>query len=466
MIKLLAETPRDQEMIEKFQRAYENLKKFVDRQNKRIRDLEEQLEEYRKRHPATVGMKNGKAYGIAVASSAASEQDDLPGGLPDGRNPGAQPGHKGHSRSVPRITDRIKVKASQFTCPECSSQLVRKGIRTRVIEDIPIVEPRIVQYRIERMYCKHCGKIFEPEIEDAFPNARFSIRTMLIAAYFKISMRMSLENVSATMKEVFGIQISEGEIQGMLYQLSDSLGSEYGKLLDAVRRAPSRNMDTTSWRENGENLDMWTFVTRGEAIFHIAKSNNHEVALDLLGKHRGTDIHDRFKAFDTLARKTKNSQQYCWSHIICDAKELEEFYGDEGRRIKRSLQTVYDEAKKFNGHGTMEDVEKLHHKLVFLLDSDYDHSRSRKFADNLLKRRKEWLFRFVMDPDVEPINNRAERALRPAVIYRKVSGGTRSHRGSVAYERIHSVFYTTKLRKKSFLRDVPDMLDRKDPHPG
>ena len=88
----------------------------------------------------------------------------------------------------------------------------------------------------------------------------------------------------------------------------------------------------------------------------------------------------------------------------------------------------------------MKDVENLHHKLVFLLDSDYDHKRSRRFVENLLKRRKEWLFNFVMDPHVEPTNNRAERALRSSVIYRKVSGGSRSERGAEIYTRIYSVY--------------------------
>jgi hypothetical protein len=58
----------------------------------------------------------------------------------------------------------------------------------------------------------------------------------------------------------------------------------------------------------------------------------------------------------------------------------------------------------------MQDVEELYQKLVFLMDSDYEHKRSRRFVGNLLKRKKEWLFNFVMDPDVELTNNRAERS--------------------------------------------------------
>ncbi|MGC8618842.1 MAG: IS66 family transposase, partial [Thermoplasmata archaeon] len=71
----------------------------------------------------------------------------------------------------------------------------------------------------------------------------------------------------------------------------------------------------------------------------------------------------------------------------------------------------------------------------------------------------------VVDPNVEPINNRAERALRPSVIYRKVSGGTRSPRGSKTYDTLLSIFHTQKLRR-NFLRDLPKLIPRKDPHPG
>ncbi|EQD62955.1 transposase, unclassified family protein, partial [mine drainage metagenome] len=197
---------------------------------------------------------------------------------------------------------------------------MRRGFRKRVIEDVPPVTPRIVQYRIERMYCTKCRKFHEPDVDIALPGATLSIRAMLIVAFFKTGMRMSIEDVSMTMREIFDLSISEGEVPNILSQLSESIGPEYDKLLEQIRDAPSRHMDTTSWRVNGENHDLWTFVTKSEAIFRITKSNNHEVPLAVLGDHKGTDVHDRHSAFETLAKKTGNDQQYCWSHIICDAK--------------------------------------------------------------------------------------------------------------------------------------------------
>ena len=170
------------------------------------------------------------------------------------------------------------------------------------------------------------------------------------------------------------------------------------------------------------------------------------------------DIHDRHSAFETFASKSRNNQQYCWSHIICDGKELEEFYGEEGAGIKRTLQTIFHEAKEYHGHGTMKDVEKLHHDLTFLLTSHYEHKKSQIFVENLLKLKKEWLLQFVMNPHVEPTNNRAEGCIRSSVIYRKVSGGPRTERGAEIYTKLYPIYYTSKLRGKNFITDTSSII--------
>ena len=465
MIKLLAETPKDQEMLDKFRRAYENLKKIVDKLEDENRKLRDELNEYRKRHPATVGVKNGKTYDIAVPQDVKPDITDHENHEnhenTGKREPGAQKGHPGHFRIRKKPTESIRIHLDLKECPECHSSLRRKGSRSRIIEDIPVIKPDIIEYRMDRLYCTKCHRLYEPEIPDAFPNATFSLRTMLTVAYFRIGMRMSIENTSAPMSQVFGIHISEGEIQNILSQISDDLGNGgYEELLAAVRNAQSRHMDSTSWRINGNPYNLWTFLTKTEAIFHISRGNGHDVPMEVLGEHNGTDVHDRHSAFETLAKETGNNQQYCWSHIICDAKELEEFYGEEGGRIKRALQKIHNEGKEFKGHGTMDDVDKLHHDLVFLLDTDYEHPKCRNFVKNLLKRKKEWIFAFVMDPEVESTNNRAERALRPSVIYRKISGGSRSDRGADIYTKIFSVYYTSKLRGKNFITDTSSVIKR------
>jgi hypothetical protein len=219
MARFLAETPRDQEMIDRLVEKNRKLKEEIGR-------LEKEINEYKKRHPSTVRMQKGKACLIT---------EEHPRKNGSTKYPGVQPRHRGYFREVPRITERITFRAGEFTCPICSSTIVRNGIRKRVIEDIPEIRTRVVQYRIKRMYRKNCGKTYEPQIPEALPNTRLSLRAMLIASYFRIAMRMNLENVSATMKEVFRLKISVGEVQDILYQLSDALGDEYKNLLKSVR---------------------------------------------------------------------------------------------------------------------------------------------------------------------------------------------------------------------------------------
>ena len=95
---------------------------------------------------------------------------------------------------------------------------------------------------------------------------------------------------------------------------------------------------------------------------------------------------------------------------------------------------------------------------TFMWMQHYEHKRLRRFVENLLKPKRERIFRFVIDPDVEPTNNRAEGALGSSVIYRKVSGGSRSERVAEIYTKIYSIYYTTKLRGKNFIADTPSII--------
>ena len=102
MILLAADTKRDQEMIDKFQRAYENLKKIADRLEDEKRKLKQELKEYRKKHPSNVGVKNGKTYDIAVSGDV--QPESIIHEMTEKRKPGAQPGHKGHFRIRSKIS--------------------------------------------------------------------------------------------------------------------------------------------------------------------------------------------------------------------------------------------------------------------------------------------------------------------------------------------------------------------------
>lgn len=148
MIKLLAETPRDQEMLDKFRRAYVNLKKIVDKLEEENRKLREELNEYKKRHLSSIGVNNGKTYDIAVPQDVKPEGIDHENN--EKRKSGAQPDHPWHFRMRKKPTESIRIHLDLKECPECHSSLKRKGSRKRTIDDIPVIKSEIVEYRMDR----------------------------------------------------------------------------------------------------------------------------------------------------------------------------------------------------------------------------------------------------------------------------------------------------------------------------
>lgn len=447
--KLSDENKELKKKIEELNRkkaAIEKEKEIIERELESVR---KEFEEYKARHPETVGVKNGKPYILKPPTK-----------MQDPKKPGAKPGHKPFFRKMPdRIDATVMVPVE--ICPHCGRKNLSdlQEVRERTIEDIPICKPVVTRYRIERRYCRDCKCIVESGVKEVLPKARLGLRLMLMVTWLKIGLRMTEEAIPKVMYASFGITISEGEVISILSQVASAFGPYYDKLIQDIRNAPARNMDETSWRVDGENAYLWAFITKGEALYVIASSRSHEVPLKVLGsKPRGVDIHDRFSAYETLARKTGNRpQQVCWAHILGDTKELEQFHGEEGAIIHRALKKTFEEAMVFNHKGTADDVEKLFHSMKFRIERQYSSSHCGKFVKNLLEY-KDQLFVFVTNPDVDATNNAAERGLRPSVVARKISGGTRSKRGSEIYQTLISVVHTFRQRGQDLLSHGPKIL--------
>jgi transposase-like protein len=427
--------------IEKLRRENEELEKKLDK-------VKKEFEEYKARHPETVGVKHGKPYVIRSSNTS-----PLP------KKPGARKGHKPHFRPMPKQIDDV-CPVPVLACPLCEGTDLSdvQEVRERTIEDIVIPRPRVTRYAIERRYCRHCKKLVETPVTAALSGARLGIRVMLVVVWLKIKLRLTEEAIPELLEKLFGLKISEGEVVHILAQIANAFGPYYEQLVQEIRKAPARYIDETSWRINGKNVWLWAFVTKGEALYKIALRRNHNVPLDVLGeKHNGVDVHDRFSAYKALARKTGNTQQDCWAHIINDTKELAQFYGEEGEHIHQVIKKTYECAKAYDHKGTDEDIEKLFQDMADELNRPYKSQHCHKFVVNLLKE-KDNLFEFVKNPEVDGTNNAAERAIRPAVVARKISGGSRSPRGAEIYERLISVIHTLRARDQNILEHGPLIL--------
>jgi len=415
--------------------------------------LIEKFNEYMYLHPNRVGVKSGKAYEIKQSITENQKCNNPNKSLHNKRKPGGQPGHKGHSRKKPEYITRTEI-VDPTLCPHCGNHDMSEiqETRRRIVEDVPIPQPIVTEYTIHRRYCRCCKKLVEEPILSALPNAKLGLNVMLIVVWLKIGMRLTEEAIPQILEQLCRIRISEGEVSNICTMIAKEFGEYYAQLEEEVRQAHARYIDETSWRENGNNLWMWAFVTKWVIFYKIANSRGHQVPLEVLGKNpNGVDVHDRFRAYNKLEKETGNRpQQYCWFHILGDSKELAEIYGDEGEFIHNGLKEIFDEANKFEHKGTPKDVEKPIERLGQVLDRSFNNLKCRKFSNTIFKERDK-LFQFVTNPDVDGTNNRAERAIRPNVVYRKMSGGTKSEVGTKRYAVLGSVFQTLKLNGCNFV---------------
>lgn len=425
------------------------LEEKIDALTYELENVKNKFEMYKKRHPPNTGVKHGKPYFFKSSSKSIKQG-----------TPGAKKGHKAHFRPLPEQIDEVW-HIPTHVCPDCGGMDLSENVqetRTRVYEEIPICDPIAVKLLIERRYCRHCKKLVESPVSWVLPGARISLQTMLVVVWFKIHLRMTEEVIPQVLHRLFGLKISEGEVICILDQVTKAFGSYYQQLICDVREAPTRNIDETGWRIMGMNANLWVFVSKGITLYKTSFSRSHEVPLKVLGKkHKGVDVHDRFSAYKTLAKKTKNIQQDCWMHIIKNAEELAYFSGEEGGHIFNVVRETYWIAKSFDHKGTDDEIEKLFKWMKQSLDYPYKSHKCNMFVYNLLKEKNN-LFEFVKNPEVDGTNNAAERALRPAVIARKVSGGSRSEKGAKNYEILMSIVQTLHQNGKNLVDHGSDIL--------
>lgn len=365
---------------------------------------------------------------------------------------GQKKGHEGYSRYIPERIDEVKPLDSE-ECPDCGEKLSGiQDVRARTITDIEI-NVKNVQYIIHRRYCKNCAKIVEPEMTDALPNARFSLRLMLWIMFMKIEIRMPSNKITEFF-DLIGLEISDGEIYNILNQLREVYGEYYKSLLNRMREAKSKHIDETSWRINGINNWLWIFINKEVALFVVDKHRSSDVPMKTLGNQKDKFVTtDRHSAYNVLVEKTGCLQQVCWTHLIRNSKDLAEHYS-EAKYIHKRMKYIYHRAKEG------EKKERLLHWIDLIASRAYKSSHVYKFVKSICRNHREDLFRFVENPNVSPSNNLAEQGLRQGVVIRKVSGGSRSNNGAETTAKLLSVVQTMKMQEGNILDNLTNLLQK------
>ena len=281
---------------------------------------------------------------------------------------------------------------------------------------------------------------------------------MLFVCFQHFGLALTNNKIQLELLTYFGIKVSLGEISHIITKTGKLFGPKFNQLKQEIRETVYHHEDETGWRKSGKNHWLWAFISEETALFKVAKSRGHKVPKSIIGKdYGGTVSSDGHSAYNKLEDKTLCTQQKCWVHILRNSKKLAKAH-NEGKYLHKKLKEIFQEAKVYEKEQQFERVPELITKIQKLASRRYKHSEARKFINSLAVRHKYNLFRFVGNKHIKADNNTAERAIRKAVIIRKISGGNRSHAGAIATERMLSFVQTCKLQNKDFFLEGRNYL--------
>lgn len=402
------------------------------------------------------------------SNSSKPPSSDPPGvprreGEPSDRRRGGQPGHKHHKRELLPAEQVSKVvECVPPRCHRCRARLVGldgEPRRSQVIE-VPPIRPHVTEYREHELGCDECGArtrgVLPPEAGATFGPRLKSLIAVCTGGY-RLSKRVTQELLS----DFLGVRLALGSVCNIEREVSEALDGPVEEAREYVRQQPVVHADETGWREAKGRAWLWTAASALVTVFQIAKSRGAGVAKQMLGEDfSGFLVVDRWAAYEWVPLR-----QLCWSHLVRDFQGFVDRGGTGGalgtklleaaRAMFRLWHRVRDDTLQWSTfQRRMQPVEQ---RILRLLRKAALRAEPRTagMAREMLDQ-ADYLWTFVSNEGIDPTNNAAERAIRPAVLWRKGSFGTDTAEGSRFAERILTAVTTLKQQRRPLL----DYLER------
>ncbi len=376
------------------------------------------------------------------------------------RKRGAQPGHPGKARTLlspDQITQAHDCPPGP--CPACGGAMRITGLRARhQVIDLPKLAPVVTEYRLFAGTCQACGCACEASLPPGVSARVTGPRLLAAIGTFTGGYHLSKRQVQGVLADLFGIALSVGAISQSEAEIGDALAGSVADAHAHVQQAPIVHADETGHKQCGSRQWLWLVMAGAVAVFFAAATRSAQAARAALGEgFAGILVSDRYGAYAWVEAQRR---QLCWAHLLRDFAKMAERSGQPGKigdelimcteRMFRFWHRVRDgtlSREMFACHMLF-----LRHRIETLLrqGADGPHAGTARTCRNLLQCRAA-LWTFIDTPGVEPTNNLAERSLRGFVIWRKISFGTQSHRGSRYVERIMTVACSCRLQGRNLL---------------
>jgi transposase len=355
--------------------------------------------------------------------------------------PGAKPGHPGHRQALLAPTEVIAVTPDVCVCGQQRFPATTPYHTHQVIE-LPAIRMAVTHVVLHEAQCPGCGRRLKAALPAEY---RYGYGPRLTALIGELSgsQRGSRSAVQEFCRSVLGVPISRGAIQRAVDRVSEAITPYYEAIAERARGVPVNHLDETAWYQHGILAWLWVMVNPTVAFFMVHASRSQAAFEALVERWAGILVSDGYG----LYRQWLHGRQTCLAHLIRRARGLSERHDSElarfGRRALTELQRLVHWA---HAPPTAGDVQTWYARMAHLIDQYRRRQDEAGTFARTLDREMGALWTFVVEEGVDPTNNRAERALRFAVLWRKSMKGSYNAKGDRWVERLLSLRETCRLR--------------------
>jgi len=433
----------------------------------RVVELEQQVRELQAR------LNQNSSNSSRPPSSDPPQAPQRPSKAPTGRKPGGQPGHLGHFRTrlPPHRVEQV-VHYWPSVCARCqaalpqASQVDDPEAMWHQVAEVPLTPAVVTEHRGHGSHCSDCGHCtwadpsrLRARIPADVRGHAFGPNLTALVAYLSVFCRGSKRIIEEFIETVFQIPLSLGTVANLEQEASAALRAPYQEAQQAVQTAAVKNTDETGWREANQKRWLWMAATPTTACFKLCVGRGKVALSELLGEViQGVVCSDRWSAYNDLDLAFR---QLCWAHLKRDFQKWLDGGGEAGPAIGQAgLEAVRQlfalwrdfRQKRIARAALQTALIPVQEQLRAALEAGVsgDDARVKRFCRNVLAVYPA-LWTFARIEGVEPTNNHAERTLRRAVIWRKVSFGNHSDAGCRFVERILTVVQTLRMQQRSVL---------------
>jgi transposase len=386
-----------------------------------------------------------------------------------GRKSGEDYGTKAF-RAVPDRIDEVHEAPLPRRCPRCGGEAF---VGTHVEHQYQVEIPRRPihrQFNVAVGRCACCdGRVqgrHPLQTSDALGCCASQVGPEAQAAAVMLNKELGLSQgkISRFFQAFFGIKLTRGGSCQIMLRCAERCEGNYQAIVKHVQESEWIVPDETGWRIGGWLAWMHAAVSEDAVAYLIARERGFDASARLIGEdYAGKLIHDGWASYDRFWRAT---HQTCLAHLLRRCHELLETATRGAVIFPRKVASILEEsletrdqrdAQAITVKAAVIKADDLQERMTTLVRPVKTNAANERLAAHLQKHASQ-LFTFLRHRGIDATNFRAEQAIRPAVVNRKVWGGNRTEPGAKAQSILMTVLFTAAKLKRDGLQFVSRVL--------